>query len=62
MRGLTTPSRIFLTVCILDAVHFSPNVVRETYLAMALGERLSTRVDPYLGLHPDLFTIEGRAA
>ncbi len=62
MRRLSTPTRIFLTVCIVYAAHFSPNVVRETYLAITLGERLSVRVDEYLELHPDLFTIESRGA
>ncbi len=54
--------RIGLTVWIVYALHFSPNVVRETYLAVALGDKLSIRVDEYLGLHPDLFEIEGRGA
>jgi hypothetical protein len=54
--------RLFLTVWLVYAAHFSSNVVRETYLAISLGDRLSVRVDPYLGLHPDLFEIEGRGA
>jgi hypothetical protein len=29
---------------------------------MSLGEQFSVRVDEYLGLHPDLFEIEGRGA
>jgi hypothetical protein len=52
--------RLFLTVAIVYAVHFSSNVVRESYLAISLGETLSVRVDDYLGLHPDLFEIPGR--
>lgn len=55
-------SRIFWTVALVYLIHFAPNVVRETYLAVTLGERLSVRVDPYLGLHPDLFEIPGRGA
>ena len=47
--------RLFVTVWLLYVVHFASNIVRETYLAVALGERLSVRVDEYLGLHPDLF-------
>jgi hypothetical protein len=47
-------------VWLVYAVHLSTNVVRETYLAITLGEKLSVRVDEYLGLHPDLFEIPGR--
>ena len=54
--------RLFLTVALVYAMHFAPNVVRETYLAVSLGERTSIRVDPYIGLHPDLFEIPGRGA
>jgi hypothetical protein len=54
--------RLFLTVAIVYAVHFSSNVVRESYLAISLGEKLSVRVDEYLGLHPDLFEIPGRGS
>jgi hypothetical protein len=57
-----TALRLALTVALVYAVHFASNVVRETYLALALGERGSLRVDEYLGLHPDLFAIPGRGA
>ncbi|MFN8646730.1 MAG: hypothetical protein U0104_08210 [Gemmatimonadales bacterium] len=60
--GLGLPGRLFLTVALVYAIHFAPNVVRETYLAIALGESASVRVDRYLGLHPDLFEIPGRGA
>jgi hypothetical protein len=50
------------SVWFVYALHATTNVVRETYLAMALGERASVRVDEYLGLHPDLFAIPGRGA
>lgn len=57
-----TVVRLFITVWLVYTVHFASDIVRETYLAMSLGERLSIRVDDYLGLHPDLFEIEGRGA
>lgn len=57
-----TPWRLFFTCCIVYCIHFAPNVVRETYLAVALAENGTVRVDPYLGLHPDLFEIDGRGA
>lgn len=58
----STALRLFLTVCLVYTLHFATNVVRETYLAIALGENASVRVDEYMGLHPDLFQIEGRGA
>ena len=58
----STAVRLFLTVWLVFSVHFTTNVVRETYLAITLGESLSLRVDEYMGLHPDLFEIPGRGA
>lgn len=52
--------RLFLTVWVVYAAFFTTNVVRETYLAVALAEDHSVRVDRFLGLHPDLFEIPGR--
>ena len=54
--------RLVFTVWIVYALHATTNVVRETYLAIAIGDRFSLRVDQYLGLHPDLFEIPGRGA
>lgn len=59
---LGIPARLFLTIWLVYAAHLTSNVARETYLAVAIGERLTVRVDPYLGLHPDLFEIPGRGA
>ncbi|MEO7041279.1 MAG: glycosyltransferase family 39 protein [Gemmatimonadaceae bacterium] len=55
-------ARLALTVFLVYVAHFASNVVRETYLAITLGEHLSVRVDDYVGLHPDLFEIPGRGA
>lgn len=60
-RGAVTV-RLFLTVWLIYAAHLTSNVVRETYLAVALGDHLSIRVDSFLGLHPDLFELTGRGA
>ena len=54
--------RIFLTVWLVYSVFATTNVVRETYLAISLGTAATVRVDPYLGLHPDLFEIPGRGS
>ncbi len=57
-----TAVRLFATVWLVYSIHFAPDVAREAYLAIALGDDHSIRVDKYLGLHPDLFEIEGRGA
>ncbi len=62
MTRRSTAVRLFLTMWLVYAAFATTNVARETYLAVALGERLTVRVDPYLGLHPDLFEIPGRGA
>lgn len=68
LTGMINPAidrraiRIFLTVFVVYAAFLTSNVARETYLAVAIGDRLSPRVDPFLGLHPDLFEIPGRGA
>jgi hypothetical protein len=54
--------RIALTVWIVYTLHFASDIARETYLAMSLGKSASFRVDEYVGLHPDLFELEGRGA
>jgi hypothetical protein len=51
-----------MTVWLVYSLHFATNIVREHYPAFSLAERGTLRVDPYLGLHPDLFSIEGRGA
>ena len=57
-----TATRLFFTVWLVYAIHATTNVARETYLAMSIAEDFSVRVDRYLGLHPDLFEIEGRGS
>ncbi len=56
-RGLVV--RLFLTCWLIYALHFATNTVREVYLALAIGDHLSFRVDEYRGLHPDLFEKPG---
>lgn len=51
--------RLFLTCWLVYALHFATNTVRETYLALAIGDHFSFRVDEYAGLHPDLFEKPG---
>ena len=52
--------RLFLTAWIVYALHFSTNIVREHYPALALGDHFSFTLDGYCGLHPDLFETPGR--
>lgn len=56
----TTAIRLFITSWILFVVHFAPNVVREIYPALSIGDHLSFRVDEYANMHPDLFETPGR--
>jgi len=51
--------RLFLTCWLLYSLHFATNIVRDIYLALAIGDHLSFRVDEYAGLHPDLFEHPG---
>jgi hypothetical protein len=51
--------RLFLTCWLVYALHFTTNIVREIYPALALGDHLSFRVDEYAHMHPDLFEKEG---
>ncbi len=62
VRAEPVAARLVFTVWLIYGVHFASDVVRETYLAMSLGGALSIRVDDYVGLHPDLFEVEGRGA
>ena len=57
-RGLRW--RIFLTAWIVFVVHFAPDIVREHYPAIALGDHFSFQLDEYAGLYPDLFETPGR--
>jgi len=41
-------------------LHFAPDIVREHYPAIALGDHFSFQLDEYAGLHPDLFETPGR--
>jgi hypothetical protein len=45
---------------VVFALHFATNIVREIYLAIAIGDHCTFRVDEYAGLHPDLFETPGK--
>ncbi len=60
--GLSTQQiavRLFFTCWLIFSLHFSSNIVREIYLALAIGDHLSFKVDEYANMHPDLFEKEG---
>jgi hypothetical protein len=54
-----TAVRLFLTCWLVFTIHFASNTVREVYLALAIGDHLSFRVDDYAHMHPDLFEKPG---
>jgi len=51
--------RLFFTCWLIFSVHLATNTVREIYLALAIGDHFSFRVDQYGGMHPDLFEKPG---
>lgn len=62
LGGLSTLSialRLFITCWLVYTLHFSTNIVREIYPALALGDHFSFRVDEYANMHPDLFDKPG---
>lgn len=58
-RLRATAIRLFLTCWIVFTLHFASNTVREIFLALAIGDHFSFRVDEYQGMHPDLFEKPG---
>jgi Dolichyl-phosphate-mannose-protein mannosyltransferase len=52
-------ARLFLTCWLVYSLHVATNTVREIYLALAIGDHLSFRVDEYAHIHPDLFEKPG---
>lgn len=51
--------RLFLTCWLVFTLHFATNIVRDIYLALAIGDHFSFRVDEYAGMHADLFEHPG---
>src|SRR5215472_9117309 len=51
--------RLFFSCWVVYAVHVATNTVREIYLALAIGDHFSFRVDEYANMHPDLFEKKG---
>ena len=56
-RGIAI--RLFLTCWLVYSLHVATNTVREIFLALAIGDHLSFRVDEYANMHPDLFEKQG---
>ena len=57
LRGIGI--RLFFTCWIVYAAHVATNSVREIYLALAIGDHFSTRVDEYANMHSDIFEKKG---
>lgn len=56
-RGIAV--RLFVTCWLIYSIHLATNTVREIYLALAIGDHFSFRVDDYAHMHPDLFEKPG---
>jgi hypothetical protein len=52
--------RLAFSCWLIFSLHFATNMVRENYLALAIGDELSFRVDPYANLHDDIFETPDR--
>lgn len=59
MSSRSIAIRLFWSCWLLYALHFATNIVRDLYLAVAIGDHASFRVDEYAGMHPDLFERPG---
>src|SRR3989337_2873672 len=59
MSGRSIAIRLFLSCWLIYVLHFATNIVREIYLALAIGDHFSFRVDEYASLHPDIFEKQG---
>jgi hypothetical protein len=55
----TIAVRLFITCWLIYSLHVATNTVREIYLALAIGDHFSFRVDDYANIHPDLFEKKG---
>jgi hypothetical protein len=51
--------RVFITCWLVYSLHVATNMIRENYLALAIGDHLSFRVDEYAGMHDDIFEHPG---
>ena len=47
--------RLFLTCWMVYVLHFATDFVREHYLVLSIVESHTFRLDPYLGMHVDIF-------
>ena len=53
LRGI--PLRIFLSLWVVYCAHFATDFVREHFLVVSMVERGTFQLDPYAGMHPDIF-------
>lgn len=47
--------RLFLSCWLVYVLHFATDFVREHYLVVSIVEQHAYRLDPYYGLHVDIF-------
>jgi hypothetical protein len=47
--------KLGFTCWLVYTLHFATNMVRENYLALAIGDHFSFRVDEYANMHDDIF-------
>jgi hypothetical protein len=49
--------RLFLSLWVVYCAHFATDFVREHFLVVSIVDRHTFDLDPYLGLHPDIFEM-----
>jgi hypothetical protein len=55
-------TRLFLTCWILYGIHFATDFSREHFLVLSIVEEKSFRLNQYIGLHDDIFTMSDGGA
>jgi len=55
MTRRTVALKLGFSCWLIYTLHFATNMVRENYLALAIGDHFSFRLHEYANLHDDIF-------
>lgn len=53
----SVPLRLFLSLWVVYCAHFATDFVREHFLVVSIVDRHTFNLDPYYGMHPDIFQM-----
>ena len=62
LYNLDVRVRLFLTAWIVFSLHYATDFVREHFLVVSMVEDRTFDLEPYLGMHPDIFSSPPNAA